>query len=57
LAHIGTRQLTNSKSRYIIYMSFSTHEEDGLSESDITQCRLLVGRMKGIYNTVTPTET
>lgn len=53
-AHIGSKELKGSDSRAITYASFSTYEPAGMSEADITRCKLLVGRLKGIYRGVTP---
>jgi hypothetical protein len=42
------RWVQNTSSRAITYCSFSTHHPEGLNEDEITQCKILAGRLKGM---------
>lgn len=37
-------------SQAVTYCSFATHDPGGISENDLTRCRILVGRIKGLAN-------
>lgn len=46
--HLQSLKLVRSEARAVTYCSFSTHEPGGLSEEDVTRCRIIVGRLKGL---------
>ena len=45
------RWVPGTKSRAITYCSFATHEPEGLSDTIVTQCRIMAGRLKGVAMT------
>lgn len=46
-AHIETL-VTDQKSQAVAYISFSTHEGEGLDAATQTRCMIMAGRLKGI---------
>lgn len=52
--HVDSTVLENSKSKAITYCSFATHSEELLSTVEITRCRLIVNRLKGMSAAMKP---
>lgn len=50
-AHLSTDQLEGTDARAITYCSFASHAEEPLNTHDVTRCRIIVGRLKGIAQT------
>ena len=46
-SHIETKEIPGTKSRAITYCSFATHTGP-ITEADVTRCRILSGRLKGV---------
>ena len=46
--HVESSTLEGSKSKAITYCSFATHGDTPLTRAEITRCRLIVGRLKGM---------
>ena len=47
-AHLDSLSLPDSQSRAITYCSFATHVEGGLTPAELTRCRIVASRLRGL---------
>lgn len=47
-SHLDSLILSDGSSQAITYCSFATHVEGGLTEEDMTRCRIVASRLKGL---------